>query len=73
MYLTKEQINDAFMSAKLEENYNFLQEDLIKLANAFIDAAKEKIEREERVQCIKIARAYNGTVADKISEVRAKG
>lgn len=72
-FLTTQQINEAFINARLEEDYNFLQDDLVKLANAFVEAARPKIEREERVQCIKIARAYNGEVADKISEVRARG
>lgn len=70
--LTKEETITAFMNTQLKENYNFLEEDLIKLANAFVNAAKTKIQKEERAQCIKVAKAYNHMVAEKISEVRNK-
>jgi len=43
MILTKEEIMQAFIHANLIENYNFLEEDLVKLANAFIDKAMEKL------------------------------
>ena len=69
-YLTKTEINEAFINTKLEENYNFLQEDLIALANAFVDAAKEKIALEERAKCVKIAKDLNLLVGIKIEEVR---
>ena len=69
-YLTKTEINEAFINTKLEENYNFLQEDLIALANAFVDAAKEKIALEERAECVKIAKDLNLLVGIKIEEVR---
>ena len=41
--LTNQEINDAFIHAKLEENYNFLEDDLVKLANGFARAASEDI------------------------------
>ena len=69
-YLKKTEINEAFINTKLEENYNFLQEDLIALANAFVDAAKEKIALEERAKCVKIAKDLNFLVGIKIEEVR---
>ena len=37
-YLTVEEIRDTFINTKLEENYNFLEEDLEKLASAFVMA-----------------------------------
>ena len=43
MILNKEEIMQAFINANLIENYNFLEEDLIKLANTFIDKALEKL------------------------------
>ena len=70
--LNKEQIKTAFMNIQLEENYNFLEEDLVMLANAFVEAAKPMIIRSERAQCVKIARAINVLVAEKILEERAK-
>ena len=46
--LSKEQINRVFHETQLEDNYNFLEDDLIKLANAFIDKAKPEIIMKER-------------------------
>jgi hypothetical protein len=71
-YLTPQEVVEAFVNTQLEEDYNFLQEDLIKLADAFVNAAKVKIMRDERAQCIKIARSVNHLVAEKIAEVRGK-
>ena len=67
--LSKEQINRVFHEVQLEDNYNFLEDDLVKLANAFIDRAKIDIIMKEREACIEVARAYNSLVADKIEEV----
>ena len=70
--LTQKEVNEAFINAKLEEDYNFLQDDLMKLSMAIIDAARSKIARQERAECVKIARSVNTLVADKIIEVRGK-
>ena len=70
MNLTPQEITTVFVNTPLEENYNFLQEDLVKLANAFIAAAEKKIALKERQECIKLARSVNTLVADKIAEVR---
>lgn len=67
---TAQEISEIFVNTPLEEDYNFLQADLVKLANAFINAAKPKIEREERAQCVEVARSVNTLVAYKIMEVR---
>jgi len=67
--LSKEEINRVFHEVQLEDNYNFLEDDLVKLANAFIDRAKVDIIMKEREACIEVARAYNSLVADKIEEV----
>jgi hypothetical protein len=72
MTLTTQEIKDAFFNAMLEENYNFLEEDLIKLANAFVEKARPMIQKEELASCVEVARAYNTLVADKILEVRSK-
>lgn len=68
--LTSQEIAEAFINTPLEEDYNFLQDDLVKLANAFIQAAKPKIELEERILCVDVARSVNHLVAAKIAEVR---
>lgn len=68
--LTPQEIAEAFVNTPLEEDYNFLQDDLVKLANAFINAAKPKIAKEERALCVDVARSVNHLVADKIMEVR---
>ena len=70
--LSKDEIRKVFHETYLEDNYNFLEEDLVKLAEAFINAAKPKIVQEERDLCIEVAKAYNSLVADKILEVRSK-
>jgi len=70
MYLSQKEVNEAFVNTPLEENYNFLAEDLVKLANAFVKAAKPKIAAEERAECVKVAKALNSLVAAKIEEVR---
>lgn len=42
-YLTTEEVITVFVNTMLEGDYNFLQDDLVKLANAFVAAAQEKI------------------------------
>jgi hypothetical protein len=68
--LTPQEINEVFINSNLEEDYNFLQEDLVKLANAFINAAAPKIAKEERILCVDVARSLNTLVADKMAEIR---
>ena len=63
-------IKEAFRDAHLEENHNFLEEDLQKLADAFIMAAAPAIVKLEREMCIKFVRSLNSHVADKLQEVR---
>jgi hypothetical protein len=66
--LNRQEINKIFHEMQLEDNYNFLEDDLEKLANAYIKAGAKK----ERELCIDVAKAYNGIVAQKIIEVRGK-
>lgn len=70
--LSPEEIKEAFIHSNLEENYNFLMEDLDKLAHSFIAKAKDKLVAAERAACIDVARSYNTLVADKIKEIREK-
>jgi hypothetical protein len=68
--ITKEQVTEAFINITLEEQYNFLEEDLVLLAEAFVKAATPAIVEEERKQCVKIVRSLNTFVADKLQEIR---
>ena len=69
-YLDKEQIKEAFRNIYLRENYNFLEEDLVKLADGFIMAALPLIIRTERDMCIKFVNTLNTNVARALSEYR---
>jgi hypothetical protein len=70
MILTKQEIREAFINSNLEEEYNFLEDDLVKLANAFIEKAKPSIVKEERDLCIDVVRSLNTLVSDKLAEIR---
>lgn len=70
MTLTDQEVVETFMNTMLEGDYNFLKEDLVKLANAFVTAAAPKIMQAERQACVDAARSLNGLVADKIEEIR---
>lgn len=69
-YLNTEEIKEAFRNIYLEENYNFLEEDLVKLADAFIMAALPTIIRTERDMCIKFVNTLNTNVARALGEYR---
>lgn len=70
--LTSQEVIETFVNTPLKENYEFLQEDLLKLANAFVEKAKPKIAKEEMELCVDIARSVNHLVADKIWELRGR-
>lgn len=71
-YLTTQEINEIFINANLEGDYNFLQDDLVKLANAYINAAKPKIALEERQECLQVAKSFNSLVAERVEAIRAR-
>jgi hypothetical protein len=68
--LTTDEIKLAFRGIYLEENYSFLEEDLIKLANGFIAAAEPKIRKAELAECVKFVRSLNTYVAEALDEKR---
>lgn len=70
MELTKEQVGVAFRSVFLEENYNFLEDDLVKLANAFVSKAEPLIRADELSKCVNVVSDLNRLVAEKLKEVR---
>ena len=66
----QEEVNKAFRNVTLEENYNFLEEDLMKLAHAFIEVARPSIVAIERQECVKVVRSMNSFVAEKLQDIR---
>lgn len=68
--LSKEEIVNTFVSADLEGEYNFLEEDLLKLATAFVEAAAPAIMKAERAECVKFVRSLNHLVGDALEEKR---
>lgn len=69
-FLTDKEVIYAFNRAHLEGKYDFLVEDLEKLAQEFIKAAASKIAKEERKQCITFVRSLNTNVADALQAKR---
>lgn len=70
LYLTTQEIKEAFRKVHLEENHNFLEEDLVKLANAFVMAAMPAIVRLEREMCIDFVNSLNTEVGKALQEKR---
>jgi hypothetical protein len=69
-YLNTQEIKEAFRKVHLEENYDFLEEDLVKLADTFIMAAMPAIVKTERDMCIKFVNSLNTNVARALGEYR---
>jgi hypothetical protein len=75
--MKKEDVQQAFFAAGLEENYNFLEEDLMKLAHAFGSLRNEEITervykavQSERARCVEFVRSLNPVVAKALEEKR---
>ena len=69
-YLNTQEIKEAFRKVYLEENHDFLEEDLVKLADTFIMAAVPAIVKTERDMCVKFVNSLNTNVARALSEYR---
>jgi hypothetical protein len=54
----------------LEENYNFLEDDLVNLANIFVAKAEPFIRADEISQCVEIVTSLNRVVGEKLDEVK---
>jgi hypothetical protein len=70
MTFKKEDVMQAFFAAGLEEEYNFLEDDLMKLATAFAklrdEEVKEKVFRAtkaENERCVMFVHSLNPEVA----------
>ena len=68
--LTKDEIKDTFINCPLEGEYNFLEEDLLLLATAFIDAVAPKIIKAERDECVKFTKSLNHYVGEALQSKR---
>ena len=68
--LSKQQITEAFVNANLIENYNFLEDDLVKLANAIVEKAKPMFAKDELVSCVEVVNSLNPAVGNKLLQVR---
>lgn len=69
-FLNLNEIKEVFHKLYLEGQYSFLEDDLQRMADAFIMAAAPKITRLERDMCINFVRSLNGPVAAKLQEIR---
>jgi hypothetical protein len=68
--LKKEDVFQTFFAAGLEGDYNFLEDDLMKLANAFVAMAAPAIVKEERAECVKFAKSLNHLVGEALQVKR---
>lgn len=73
MYFDEKSAAEVFRKTWLEGKYDFLAEDLVKLANAFAQAAEPKIAKNERQECIKFVNSLNVHVGKALQEKRAYG
>ena len=75
MTLKKDNIFQAFFAAGLEGDYNFLEDDLLKLAKAFaglrdneLNDRVYKATQNERNRCIEFVRSLNPVVAQALED-----
>jgi hypothetical protein len=66
--VTPERIHEIFRSIHLEENHNFLEDDLVKIAQAYAEEGA----KQERAGCIKVVTQLNRVVGEKLAEVRGR-
>jgi hypothetical protein len=73
--MKKEEIFQAFFAAGLEGDYNFLEDDLLKLAKAFADLRDNELNERvykatqaERNRCIEFVRSLNPAVAQALED-----
>lgn len=73
--LKKDDVIQAFFAAGLEGDYNFLEDDLMKLATAFAKLRNEELieavfraVRLERSRCVEFVRSLNPEVARALEE-----
>ena len=69
-FLDAEAVKEAFRGIYLEENYAFLEEDLVRLADGFILAALPAIRSLELNMCVEFVRSLNPEVAQALYDKR---
>lgn len=70
LYLSDDAIKKVFHETYLEENHVFIEEDLIKLANAFVTAAMPAIRKHELQMCVDFVQSLNPEVAKALQDKR---
>jgi len=70
MELNAKQVGEAFRTVMLEENHNFLEDDLVLLANTFVRFAEPLIRADELEKCVEIASRLNTLVGQRLKQVR---
>jgi len=75
MTLKKEDVSQAFFAAGLEGDYNFLEDDLMKLAKVFgelrdneLNERVYKTTQNERARCVDFVRSLNPAVAQALED-----
>ena len=75
MTVKKEEVFQAFFAAGLEGDYNFLEDDLLKLAKVFGELRDNELNervyratQQERNRCIEFVRSLNPTVAQALQD-----
>jgi hypothetical protein len=75
MTIKKDDIFQAFFGAGLEGDYNFLEDDLIKLCTVFgelrdneINERVYKATQQERARCVEFVRSLNPAVAQALAD-----
>jgi len=75
MTLKKDDVFQAFFAAELEGDYNFLEDDLLKLAKVFaglrdneLNDRVYKATQNERNRCIEFVRSLNPVVAQALED-----
>jgi hypothetical protein len=71
--LTVKQIRDIFINCHLDGDYNFFEDDLVKLARAFEKEGAVQSVLIERQACIDFVRQLNKDVARALEDKRGKG
>lgn len=69
-FLTPDQIKKVFHETYLEENHVFIEDDLLKLADAFIMASMPSIRKLELDMCVDFVNSLNPEVAKALQAKR---
>jgi hypothetical protein len=71
----KDDVFQAFFAAGLEGDYNFLEDDLLKLASAFAELRDNELNervykatQQERARCVAFVRSLNPLVAQALED-----